>query len=67
MNLHADADVNLQRRQCFTQETVSAVSIQFPGRSVVKSNVGYSLTCMSKVIQHTSYKEVGSNVRYVAA
>ncbi len=57
---------NLQRRQRFTQETVSAVSVQFPGRSVVMSNVGYSLTCTPEVIQHTSYKaKVGSNVRWV--
>ncbi|KAH8774978.1 hypothetical protein F5882DRAFT_464666 [Hyaloscypha sp. PMI_1271] len=58
-------DGDTVRRQRFTQETVSAVSVEFPGRSVVMSNVGYSLTCTPEVIQHTSYKaKVGSNVSY---
>ncbi|KAE9370856.1 hypothetical protein N431DRAFT_442638 [Stipitochalara longipes BDJ] len=58
-------DGDTVRRQRFTQETVSAVSVQFPGRSVVMSNVGYSLTCTPEVIQHTSYNaKIGYNVSY---
>lgn len=54
-----------QRRQSFTQETVSAVSAQFPGNSVVMSNVDYTISCAPEVVQHTSYKaKVGSNVSY---
>ncbi|KAH6682631.1 hypothetical protein B0J14DRAFT_672993 [Halenospora varia] len=58
-------DADIKRRQRFTQETVSAVSVQFPGMSVVMSNVGYTITGTPLTVQKTSYKaKVGSNVSY---
>jgi NADH dehydrogenase FAD-containing subunit len=63
--LHYTKADHEQRRQRFTQETVSAVSIQFPGKTVVMSNVGYSLSCTPDVKSSTSYNaKVGSNVSY---
>ncbi|KAH7317874.1 hypothetical protein BKA65DRAFT_557282 [Rhexocercosporidium sp. MPI-PUGE-AT-0058] len=58
-------DGDLERRRRFTQETVSSVSGQFPGKTVVMSNVGYTLSCTPDALSSTSYKaKVGSNVSY---
>ncbi|KAK0111666.1 hypothetical protein ONS95_002011 [Cadophora gregata] len=58
-------DGDIKRRQRFTQETVTAVYKKFPTKTVVMSNVGYSLSCQPTVVQRTSYKaKVGSNVSY---
>lgn len=60
-------DADIARRQRFTQETVSAVWTQFgaSGKSVVMSNVGYSLSCTPDVLYSTSYNaKVGSNVSF---
>lgn len=54
-----------QRRQRFTQETVSALAAAFPTATIVMSNVGYDLVGTPIVKQETSYKaKVGSNVSY---
>ncbi|PVH78488.1 hypothetical protein DL98DRAFT_573091 [Cadophora sp. DSE1049] len=58
-------DGDIKRRQRFTQETVGAVSAQFPGKTVVMSNVGYTLSCTPDVLSSTSYNaKVGSNVSF---
>ncbi|KAG4412714.1 hypothetical protein IFR04_014145 [Cadophora malorum] len=58
-------DDDIKRRQRFTQETVASVSAQFPGQSVIMSNVGYTLSCTPEVLSSTSYNaKVGSNVSF---
>ena len=59
-------DGDIKRRQRFTQETVAAVSVQFPSKTIVMSHVGYSLSCTPDTKESIGYNvKVGSNVRYV--
>ncbi|CZT52999.1 uncharacterized protein RSE6_14430 [Rhynchosporium secalis] len=58
-------DKDLERRRRFTQETTASIAATFPGKTVVMSNVGYSLSCTPEALTSTKYKaKVGSDVSY---
>ncbi|KAF8850812.1 hypothetical protein BDZ45DRAFT_696413 [Acephala macrosclerotiorum] len=58
-----DSDVN--RRQSFTQQVVGSAVIQFPGKNIAMSNVGYTFTGSTITTQRAVYDaKVGSNVDF---